>query len=88
MKKYLVPVVVAGLLGGNLAVCETQKQDLIVASEEINDEIIEHYEDMLHIEQRNKEELKIIREGYRKFLLWTSMEFYEQDPEARKLVEE
>lgn len=88
MRKYLIPIIVAGLLCGNLAICETQRQDLIVESDEINDEIIEHYEDMIRYEERKKEELLIIKEGYRKFLLWTAEEFFENDPEARKVIEE
>ena len=88
MKKYLAPVIVAGFLCGNLALCETERKDIIFESTELNEEFVYHYEMMIKYEERNPEELMIIREGYRGFLSWQAEEFYDSDPEARKLIEE
>jgi len=44
MKKYLAPIIVGAFLCGNLALSETQKHEIMLDREEINDEYIFFYE--------------------------------------------
>lgn len=88
MKKYLPIIIIVGLLCGNIAISETQKQEKIQQSLELNDEFIQHYEFMLNEEERDKKEKIIIRDGYKGFLIWTSHEFYEYDPERKHFIKE
>lgn len=83
MKKYVFVIAVAAILIGNIAVSKTDKQSQIEYSLELNSEFSEHYEIMLTEEERNEQEKKIIREGYRGFLNSTMYEYYEYDIDAR-----
>ena len=83
MKKYIPIIAVAAILIGNIAVSKTEKQTQIEHSLELNSEFSEHYEMMLTEEERNEQEKRIIREGYRGFLISTMYEYYEYDVEAK-----
>jgi hypothetical protein len=44
MKKFLAPVIVAALLCGNLVLSETQRHEIMLEREDINEEYIYFYE--------------------------------------------
>lgn len=83
MRKYLIPVFIAGFLGANLAMSYEEKRELIQESIDINHEISDHYDLILSLDDRTEVEQRIIRNGYNGFLNYTLNEFYEMDPEAK-----
>lgn len=83
MKRYVPIIAVVGILIGNIAISKTHKQEQVEQSLELNSEFSQHYEIMLTEEQRNEEEKRIIRDGYRGFLNSTLYEYYEYDIDAR-----
>ena len=44
MKKFLVPMVVAAILCGNLALCESKIGEILIETREINEDYINFYE--------------------------------------------
>jgi hypothetical protein len=83
MRKYVAPIIVAGILIGNLALSYAAMKDMKEESQDINVEIIEHYNYMIDFEERTKEEERIIKEGYAHFLSYVSEEYYESNPEDK-----
>lgn len=89
MKKFLAPIFVAALLCGNLALCETQKQEIAVESEEINDEYIYFYEFILANREMSDQRKVAYKNSFRTFLISISEEHYRNDPELYAgLIEE
>lgn len=89
MKKWLAPVIVAGVLCGNLALCEAKRQDLILESKEINEDYIYFYELVLSKEEMSDKRKIAYKNSYRTFMLSVSEENFRDNPELYKgLIEE
>lgn len=89
MKKLLAPIIVAGFLCGNLAISETQKQEIQIESEYINEEYIHFYEATLSREDLSDKRRVAYRNSYRTFMLNASEENINNNAELYEgLIEE
>ena len=89
MKKYLPVVLVAGLLCGQLALCETQRQELKEEYHEINEEYVYFYELTLSNPDLSPPRKTAYKNSYRTFIINLSEENFKNDPELYEgLIEE
>lgn len=89
MKKWLAPIIVAAILCGNLALCETERQEVILESKEINEEYIYFYELVLSNQEMPDKRKMAYKNSYRTFMLSVSEENFRDDPELYEgLIEE
>jgi hypothetical protein len=89
MKKWLAPVFVAAFLCGNLALCETQKSEILTETKEINEEYVHFYELTLSREDLTDRRRVAYKNSYRTFMLNMSEENLNNDPDLYEgLIEE
>lgn len=80
MKKLLAPIIVAAFLCGNLAISETQKQEIRAEGEDINEEYIHFYEITLSREDLSDKRRVAYKNSYRTFMLNVSEENFNNNP--------
>lgn len=89
MKKYLFVVLVAGLLCGQLALCETQKQEIRQEYEEINEEYTYFYEMTLSNPELSIPRKRAYQNSYKTFIINISEENKRDNPDLYQgLLEE
>lgn len=89
MKKFLAPTIVAALLCGNLALSETERQEIMLDREEINEEYIYFYETTLSNPELAPSRKMAYKNSYRTFIINISEENVANDPDLYEgLIEE
>ena len=87
MKKILPVIFTCGALIGSIVYYNTTKDYTKEESICINDDFIEFYELIINDSNLSEEEKILYRESYRTFLIWSSNEYREYDPNEY-LIEE
>jgi hypothetical protein len=88
MKKFLAPIIVAGLLCGNLALCESKMNDILTETKEINEDYIHFYEITLKREDLTDKRKIAYKNSLRTFMIRASEENYNNDPDLYAGLEE
>lgn len=87
MKKLLPIIIAIGALIGSLVYYDTEKTSKMEESLYLNQDFIEFYEIILEESNLSEEEKQIYKESYRTFLIWSSNEYREYDPNEYLLEE-
>jgi len=88
MKKWLAPVFVAAMLFGNLALCETQKQEIKAESQEINEEYVYFYEMTLSNPELSPTRKMAYKNSYRTFMINVTEENIKNNPDLFEGLQE
>ena len=80
MKKFLVPMVVAAILCGNLSLCESKLGEILIETREINEDYINFYEFTIKREDLTDRRKMAYKNSLRTFMLSTSDENLRNDP--------
>ncbi len=88
MRKFLAPIIVAALLCGDLAMCESKMGDILVETKEINEDYIQFYEFTLHREDLTDQTKTAYKNSLRTFLINASEENLRNDPDLYEGLQE
>lgn len=88
MKKFLAPIAVAALLCGNLALCESKMNEILIESREINEDYICFYETTLKREDLTDKRKIAYKNSLRTFMIRASEENYINEPDLYAGLEE
>jgi len=80
MKKYLAPIIVAGFLCGNLALSETERQEIVAERQEINEEYVYFYEMTISNPELTDVRRVAYKNSYRTFIIDMGNENAQNDP--------
>jgi hypothetical protein len=88
MRKFLAPIAVAALLCGNLALCESKMNEILIETKEINEDYISFYEIILKREDLTDRRKMAYKNSLRTFMIRASEENYNNDPDLYAGLEE
>jgi hypothetical protein len=88
MRKFLAPIIVAALLCGDLALCESKMGEILVETKEINDDYISFYEFTLNREDLTDRRKMAYKNSLRTFMIRASEENYNNHPDLYEGLQE
>ena len=89
MRKWLLPVIVAAILCGNLAVSEAQRQEIKAEAQEINEEYIFFYETIISNPELSPSRRMVYKHSYITFMTSMRNDNIQDNPELYEgLLEE
>ena len=88
MKKLLAPILVAAILCGNLALCESKTAEIMIETKEINEDYIEFYEFTVSREDLTDQTKTAYKNSLRTFLINASEENLRNDPDLYEGLQE
>lgn len=88
MRKFLAPIIVAALLCGNLALCESKMGEILIETKEINDDYISFYELTLKREDLTDRRKMAYKNSLRTFMIRASEENYNNHPDLYEGLQE
>lgn len=88
MRKFLAPIIVAALLCGDLALCESKMGEILVETKEINEDYISFYELTLKREDLTDRRKMAYKNSLRTFMIRSSEENYSNHPDLYEGLQE
>jgi hypothetical protein len=88
MRKFLAPIIVAALLCGDLALCESKMGEILVETKEINEDYISFYELTLKREDLTDRRKMAYKNSLRTFMIRSSEENYNNHPDLYEGLQE
>lgn len=88
MRKFLAPIIVAALLCGDLALCESKMGEILVETKEINEDYISFYELTLKREDLTDRRKIAYKNSLRTFMIRSSEENYNNHPDLYEGLQE
>ena len=88
MRKFLAPIIVAALLCGNLALCESRMSEILIEAREINEDYIDFYELTLKREDLTDRRKMAYRKSLTTFMIRASEENFNNHPDLFEGLQE
>jgi len=88
MRKFLAPIIVAALLCGNLALCESRMSEILIEAREINEDYINFYELTVKREDLTDKRKMAYKNSLRTFMIRASEENFNNHPDLFEGLQE
>lgn len=88
MRKFLAPIIVAAILCGDLALCESKMSEILIETKEINEDYINFYELIVKREDLTDKRKIAYKNSLRTFMIRASEENYNNHPDLYEGLQE